>query len=98
VYVKLSPSSYATNITTPLLILHSEDDLRCPIGNAEDLFTILRLLRREVEFVRFPVESHELTRAGSPVHRQLRFEVILDWFARHLSPDEVREAERAAVG
>src|SRR4051794_5871967 len=98
VYLKLSPSSYATNITTPLLILHSEDDLRCPIGNAEDLFTILRLLRREVEFVRFPAESHELTRAGSPVHRQMRFEVILDWFARHLSPDEVREVERTAVG
>ena len=37
-YLKLSPSTYAADITTPLLILHSEDDLRCPIGNAEDLF------------------------------------------------------------
>ena len=98
VYLQLSPSTYATSITTPLLILHSEEDLRCPIGNAEDLFTILRLLRREVEFVRFPAESHELTRAGSPVHRQIRFEVILDWFARHLNPGEVREVERTAVG
>ena len=97
-YLKLSPSTYAASITTPLLILHSEEDLRCPIGNAEDLFTILRLLRREVEFVRFPAESHELTRAGSPVHRQIRFEVILDWFGRHLSPGEVREVEHTAVG
>ena len=96
-YLKLSPSSYATNITTPVLILHSEDDLRCPVGNAEDLFTILRILRREVELVRFPAESHELTRSGSPLHRQMRFELILEFFERHLSPGEVREPERAAV-
>jgi dipeptidyl aminopeptidase/acylaminoacyl peptidase len=97
-YLKLSPSTYAANITTPLLILHSEDDLRCPIGNAEDLFGILRILRREVELVRFPVESHELTRAGSPIHREMRFETILEWFDRHLSPGKVREPERSAVG
>src|SRR5919204_1847853 len=89
VYLKISPATYAENITTPLLILHSEEDLRCPIGNAEDLFAILRLLRREVEFVRFPAESHELTRAGSPAHRLMRFELILDWFERYLQPAEV---------
>src|SRR6266545_1221683 len=83
-YLKISPVTYATNITTPLLILHSENDLRCPVGHAEDLFTILRLLRREVELVRFPAESHELSRSGSPAHRVQRFEVILDWLERHL--------------
>jgi dipeptidyl aminopeptidase/acylaminoacyl peptidase len=83
-YLQISPSTYATNITTPLLILHSENDLRCPVGHAEDLFTILRLLKREVELVRFPEESHELSRSGSPVHRVQRFEIILDWFDRHL--------------
>ncbi len=98
VYLKLSPASYAANIKTPLLILHSEDDLRCPIGNAEDLFAILRLLKREVEFVRFPAESHELTRSGSPAHRVMRFETILDWFDRHLRPDEVRTLERLPAG
>jgi dipeptidyl aminopeptidase/acylaminoacyl peptidase len=97
VYLKLSPTSYAANITTPLLILHSEDDLRCPIGNAEDLFAILRMLRREVEFVRFPAESHELTRSGSPAHRVMRFETILDWFADHLRPEELALLERAAA-
>jgi dipeptidyl aminopeptidase/acylaminoacyl peptidase len=85
-YLKISPSHYAENITTPLLILHSENDLRCPVGHAEDLFAILRLLKREVELVRFPAESHELTRSGSPLHRVMRFEVILDWFERHLGP------------
>ncbi len=87
VYLQMSPSTYAPNIATPLLILHSENDLRCPVGHAEDLFTILRLLGREVELVRFPEESHELSRSGSPVHRVQRFEIILDWFDRHLKKD-----------
>jgi dipeptidyl aminopeptidase/acylaminoacyl peptidase len=83
-FLKMSPTTYATNITTPLLILHSENDQRCPIEQGEQLFTTLRLLKREVEMVRFPGESHELTRSGNPVHRVMRFDVVLDWFDRHL--------------
>lgn len=83
-YVRMSPVTYAKDITTPLLIIHSEEDLRCPIEQAEQLFTTLRLLKREVEFVRFPAESHELTRSGNPRHRLQRFGIILDWLGRHL--------------
>ena len=83
-YRQISPLTYAEQITTPTLILHSEDDLRCPINQGEQLFTVLRALRREVEFVRFPGESHELTRSGSPTHRVQRFELVLDWLDRHL--------------
>ena len=84
-YRTQSPITYVENIRTPLLILHSEDDLRCPIAQAEELFVALRMLGREVEFYRFPGESHELTRSGAPRHRIQRFEIILDFFARHLS-------------
>lgn len=80
----MSPSTYATGINTPLLIMHSENDLRCNIQQAEHLFTTLRLLKKDVEFVRFPGESHELTRSGSPAHRVARFEVLLEWFGRYL--------------
>ena len=83
-FIGQSPTTYATNITTPLLILHSEQDLRCNIEQGEHLFSILRILGREVEMVRFPAESHELTRSGAPVHRVQRFQIVLDWFARHL--------------
>ena len=83
-YLRISPSTYASAIETPLLILHSEDDLRCPVINAEELFAILRLHGRDVELVRFPGESHELSRSGSPQHRVTRFEIILDWFDRYL--------------
>jgi dipeptidyl aminopeptidase/acylaminoacyl peptidase len=84
-YLKMSPSTHAANITTPLLIVHSEDDLRCPVVNAEELFAILRILGREVEFVRFPGgEGHELSRSGTPQHRVQRFEILIDWFDRYL--------------
>jgi dipeptidyl aminopeptidase/acylaminoacyl peptidase len=83
-YLRRSPITYVRNITTPLLILHSEDDLRCPITQAEEFFVALRSLGKEVEFYRFPAESHELSRSGSPVHRVQRFEIILEFFDRHL--------------
>ncbi len=67
-----------------MLLLHSEDDLRCPVEQAEHLFVTLRLLKRPVELVRFPAESHELTRSGSPAHRVQRFELVVDWFDRYL--------------
>jgi dipeptidyl aminopeptidase/acylaminoacyl peptidase len=85
-YVERSPLSYAKAITTPLLIVHAEEDLRCPIEQAEQLFVALRKLGREVCFVRFPQENHELSRSGKPRHRLERFRLILDWFSRHLAP------------
>ncbi|MGH7397607.1 MAG: S9 family peptidase [Candidatus Rokuibacteriota bacterium] len=83
-YLERSPLTYAKNITTPLLILHSEDDLRCPIGEAEQLFMALKTLRREVVFVRFPDENHDLSRSGKPRHRLERFRIILEWFAKYV--------------
>jgi dipeptidyl aminopeptidase/acylaminoacyl peptidase len=80
----MSPITYVRDISTPLLILHSENDLRCSIEQADELFVALRLLGKPVEYWRFPEESHELSRSGSPVHRVQRFELILEWFDRHL--------------
>ena len=88
-YLRMSPWTYAKRIETPLLILHSEDDLRCNIEQAEVLFTTLRLLKKDVELVRFPAESHELTRSGNPAHRVMRFELLLEWFDRHLKEQAV---------
>ncbi len=87
-YLRMSPITYVRDISTPMLILHSEDDLRCPISQAEELFVALRLLGKEVEFVRFPAEGHELTRSGAPLHRVQRAEIILAYFARHLGRRE----------
>ena len=62
----MSPATYARDIETPLLVVHSENDLRCNIEQGEHLFTLLRLLGKETEMLRFPAEGHELSRSGSP--------------------------------
>ncbi|MCU1428149.1 MAG: peptidase prolyl oligopeptidase active site domain protein [Actinomycetia bacterium] len=85
-YLRQSPISYVREMRTPLLIVHSENDLRCPVNQAEELFVALRLLDRTPEFVRFPGESHELSRGGAPKHRVQRAELILDFMDRHLIP------------
>jgi dipeptidyl aminopeptidase/acylaminoacyl peptidase len=81
-----SPLRLAAGITAPLMIVHSEEDRRCPIQQAEELFMALKLLGREVEFIRFPGEGHGLTRTGSPVHQLQRLELMLEWFSRWLAP------------
>jgi dipeptidyl aminopeptidase/acylaminoacyl peptidase len=86
-YRRQSPISSVADMTTPVLILHSEADLRCPVSQAEELFVALRLLGREPVMYRFPAETHELTRSGSPGHRITRAELILDWFRQHLAGD-----------
>ena len=83
-YVNHSPLTYAPNITTPLLIIHAENDLRCPIMEGEQLFMALKRLRRDTLFIRFPDETHDLSRSGRPRHRLERFRHILEWFGRYL--------------
>jgi dipeptidyl aminopeptidase/acylaminoacyl peptidase len=85
-WMRMSPTTYASEIETPLLVVHSENDLRCNIEQGEHLFTLLRLHGKEVEMLRFPAESHELSRSGSPIHRVQRFDAILEWFGRYLAP------------
>jgi dipeptidyl aminopeptidase/acylaminoacyl peptidase len=85
IYLRHSPIAFVRDMATPVLILHSERDLRCPISQAEELFVALRLLGRQPEMVRFPGESHELSRSGSPRHRVMRAELILDWFRSRLA-------------
>jgi acylaminoacyl-peptidase len=82
--LRYSPISYVESMTTPLLILHSEQDHRCPIEQAEQLYTALSYLEREVKFVRFPEEGHELSRSGTPSRRLARLHHLIGWFDTHL--------------
>ena len=81
---KSSPIAYATQINTPLLILHSEEDHRCALGQAEELFAALRWLGREVELVVFEGESHGLAHSGRPGNRIERMHRIRHWFEKYL--------------
>jgi dipeptidyl aminopeptidase/acylaminoacyl peptidase len=86
---EISPISYASAIRTPLLIQHSERDIRTTIAQAEALFTVLRSLRRPVRLLRVPEETHELTRSGTPFRRVENLRIVADWF-RHFLVDGKR--------
>ena len=83
-YRELSPITYADAIHTPLLIQHAENDLRCPMGQAEALFAVLRTLKRPVRLMRVPNESHELTRSGTPFRRVENLVQVRGWFDHFL--------------
>jgi dipeptidyl aminopeptidase/acylaminoacyl peptidase len=79
-----SPRCPSRSTCTPLLIQHSERDLRTTVGQAEALFTVLRSLKRPVRFMRVPDESHELTRSGAPYRRSENLLQVRDWFEHYL--------------
>jgi acylaminoacyl-peptidase len=83
-YRELSPITYADAIHTPLLIQHAENDLRCPMSQAEALFAVLRTLKRPVRLMRVPNESHELTRSGTPFRRVENLVQVRRWFDHFL--------------
>jgi dipeptidyl aminopeptidase/acylaminoacyl peptidase len=88
---KYSPIAYVEQIETPLLILHSDLDFRVPVSDGEQLFAALKRLKREVAFLRYPREGHELSRSGEPAHRIDRIKRIVDWFDRYTQ--QAAEAE-----
>jgi dipeptidyl aminopeptidase/acylaminoacyl peptidase len=84
VFMEKSPIRYVANVKTPTMIIQSEEDYRCPMEQAEQLFTALKVLGVETEFIRFPGESHELSRGGKPKHRRERLEHMVRWFKKYL--------------
>lgn len=84
-YRKKSPITYASNIKTPTLILHSQEDYRCPIEQAEQLFSNLKRRGVKTAMLRFPGESHELSRSGTPNHRKQRFDHVIKWHKDNLN-------------
>lgn len=84
IYWELSPMTYVANIETPLLIEMQEEDWRCPPEQSEQLFTALKRLGKTVEMVRYPDESHGMSRNGQPKHRIERYRYMTEWFERYL--------------
>jgi dipeptidyl aminopeptidase/acylaminoacyl peptidase len=79
-----SPQAFVHQVTTPTLVIHSENDLRCPLSQGERYYASLKRQGVEAELLVFPGENHELSRSGRPRHRLQRFEAILDWWGRQL--------------
>lgn len=85
-YLAQSPMDRLGGVRTPTLVVHSAEDHRCAVGQGEALYAGLRALGVETRLVRFPNESHGLSRGGRPWHRVRRLQEYLDWLARHLAP------------
>jgi dipeptidyl aminopeptidase/acylaminoacyl peptidase len=79
-----SPIKYIGSAHTPTLVIHNENDHRCPIEQGEQVFVALKRLGVETEFVRFPEEFHGLSRTGRTDRRIARLNHILGWFEKHL--------------
>ena len=79
----VSPLKYVKNAKTPTLIIHSEEDHRCPIAEGYQLYTALVYLRVPARMVVFHGENHELSRTGKPAHRLRRLEEITGWFDKY---------------
>ena len=86
-FVERSPLTYAEKVETPVLLLHGEDDNRCPIGQSEEMFVSLKRLGKEVELVRFPGSSHSFLRSGHPKMRVEYLRRMKGWFDARIGPD-----------
>ena len=74
-----SPLKYISNMSTPTLFIHSDEDYRCPIEQGLQLFTALKEKGVPTRFVWFKGENHELSRSGKPQHRVRRLQEITAW-------------------
>ena len=84
-FKKYSPITYIKNVQTPMLFILGDADYRTPpTGGGEDFFRALKYRHIDTVMVRFPGESHELSRSGQPWHRVERLENIVNWFDKYL--------------
>ncbi len=81
-YVERSPITHLANCTTPVLLLHHEGDLRCPIAQSEEIFTALKAMGKEVEFVRYPGGFHTYN-THTPSQAKDRIERTIAWYDSH---------------
>jgi len=80
---KESPFTYVNQIHTPLMIIHSSQDLRTGVSQSEMMYRALKELNREVEYVRYPDAGHDLSRTGDPKQRMDRILRIIEFFERY---------------
>ncbi|MDQ6857767.1 MAG: S9 family peptidase [Chloroflexota bacterium] len=88
-YIRRSPSTYIHRATTPTLVIEGEEDHRCPMNQAEQLFVLLKKAGVETLFARYPAGSHMFFAFGIPEHRADFLARTLSWYQDHLAPAEL---------
>lgn len=83
-YWNISPMKYIGNAKTPTMVIHNENDHRCPIEQGEQVYVALQTLGVDTEMVRFPEEFHGLSRTGRTDRKIVRLNSILRWMDKYL--------------
>lgn len=78
-----SPLAYAQNVETPLLVMHSTDDVRTPFEQGQQWYAALKKFDKEVELLIFPDSNHNLSRGGRPSYRMQRLNAMMEWFEKY---------------
>jgi dipeptidyl aminopeptidase/acylaminoacyl peptidase len=95
-YTFRSPVSYMDKVETPVLLVHHEGDLRCPIGQSEEIFHALKARGKKVEFVRYPGGFHTYnTHAPSQIVDRTRRTIA--WYEAHAPRKPQRRATAPRV-
>jgi dipeptidyl aminopeptidase/acylaminoacyl peptidase len=90
-FVNRSPITYIKNVTTPMMFIEGEADYRTPPADGgEMMFRALKYRKIPTAMIRFPNESHELSRSGAPWHRVERLQHILNWFDKYLQDKPIK--------
>ncbi len=79
-----SPLKYAHKAKTPTLFIQSDEDYRCYMGDALQMFSALKYFGVETRMCLFHGENHELSRSGKPSHRVRRLSEMMEWFEKYL--------------
>lgn len=99
---ELSPLSKLDQVREPLLVIHSDNDWRCPIGQGQEvvagLVSLGKKLGEDLRFLVFRGESHGLSRGGKPENRRVRLEEIRGWVATHAKAATPRAPKKKAPG
>jgi dipeptidyl aminopeptidase/acylaminoacyl peptidase len=89
-FARLSPITHVNKVTTPLMLIEGEADYRTPpSAGGEQMFRALKYLHKPTVMVRFPDESHELSRSGQPWHRIERLRHIVAWMDKYLQGKKI---------
>ena len=96
-YLRMSPLTYVDRVTTPLLLVHHENDMRVPVGQSEEFFASLKSLDRVVEFLRVDDASHGIVPPARAHANLIDLDASLDWFGRYLKGERGPKGEVAAA-
>lgn len=83
-YREHSPISYVKQVNTPVLLIHGDRDMNCPLSQSEEWYSALRLEKKEAYLAVFPGQYHNLTARGAPACRKDRYRLLLWWLGRYL--------------